>query len=540
MIIKKIAFGNTNEAFIEKRLENRVNIIFSNENNKGKTLLIQGLLYSIGNEPIFPSGFNYLDCYFFSQIEINGIEFKFLRKNKTTIIKSSEGIRITESLSELKYFINKNVFELPSIIKDGQDKIVDLYLFYQLFFIGQDKRDTSKIVNSGQYNKNDFLSMLSSLNGTKQIFLSEDDIEEVRKKIKNYKTEIKVLDKKMKFINDHPEIAENSLASSDQENFNKYNGILTELTKTISSYRNQRNRETNRKLKLQALLTELSSLNQKIEVGKVKCAECGSDKIIYTNGDVSFEISNNVIKNDIINSINEQIIEKSEIINELTDSIRLEEERQNKLLNEISPKMRNILAFSNEIIDAAKYDVQKIKLTREIDALESELEHKAEIDSETKKKNANMINTISSNLESYFSTIDPDGNHKIDKLFTKNDENFSGSEAQIFYFSKLMALNNYFKHQFPIIVDSYRSGELSTTKEIKMIDIYKSANKQIILTSTLKAAEYNRPNYSEYEGINIIDYSSHRNSKILSSDFVEEFSDILKEFNIYESNLEKN
>ncbi len=244
LIIKKIAFGNTKEAFIEKRLENKVNIIFSNENNKGKTLLIQGLLYSIGNEPIFPIGFNYLDCFFFSQIEINGVEFKFLRKNKTTIIKSSQGIRITESLSELKYYINKNVFELPSIIKDGQDKIVDLYLFYQLFFIGQDKRDTSKIINSGQYNKNDFLSMLSSLNGTNQIFLSEDDIEEVRKKIKNYKTEIKVLDKKMKIINEHPEIAENSLASSDQENYNKYNEILTELTKTISSYRNQRNRDT--------------------------------------------------------------------------------------------------------------------------------------------------------------------------------------------------------------------------------------------------------------------------------------------------------
>jgi len=300
------------------------------------------------------------------------------------------------------------------------------------------------------------------------------------------------------------------------------------------------NRETNRKLKLQALLTELSSLNQKIEVGKVKCAECGSDKIIYTNGDVSFEISNTVVKNEIINSINEQIKEKSEIINELTVSIELEEERQSSLLNEIPPKMRNILAFSNEIIDAAQYDIQKIKLIREIAALERELEHKADIDSETKKKNANMINTISGNLESYFNTIDPDGNHKIDKLFTKNDENFSGSEAQIFYFSKLMALNNYFKHQFPIIVDSYRSGELSTNKEIKMIDIYKSANKQIILTSTLKAAEYNRPNYSEYEGINIIDYSSHRNSKILTFDFVEEFLGILKEFNIYESNLEKN
>src|SRR5690554_1799038 len=136
--IKKIAFGNIQEAYIEKRLNEKVNIIFSNDNNKGKTLLIQGLLFSMGNEPIFPSGFNYLDYYFYSKINVSGQDFEFLRKNKTTIVKGNSEIRITESLSELKYFINKNVFELPSIIKNGQDKLVDLYLFYQLFFIGQD------------------------------------------------------------------------------------------------------------------------------------------------------------------------------------------------------------------------------------------------------------------------------------------------------------------------------------------------------------------------------------------------------------------
>lgn len=39
MLIKKIAFGNLEEAFIEKRLTDGVNIIYSDENNKGKTLL---------------------------------------------------------------------------------------------------------------------------------------------------------------------------------------------------------------------------------------------------------------------------------------------------------------------------------------------------------------------------------------------------------------------------------------------------------------------------------------------------------------------
>lgn len=378
MIIKKIAFGNSHEAFIEQRLTEQVNIIFSNDNNKGKTLLIQGLLFSLGNEPIFPSGFNFHNYYFYSKIEVNNKKYEFLRKNKTTIIKEKSSIRITESLSELKYFINKNIFELPSIEKNGEDKIVDLYLFYQLFFVGQDKRDTSKIVHSGQYNKNDFLSMLASINGTKQTFLSDDDIELVRKKIKGLKSENQILNKKMKFVKDNPEIAEHSLASADQENFEKYTKSLSELTKTIAKYRNQRARETNRKLKLESLLTELNSLNQKIEVGKVKCAECGSDKIIYTNGDVSFEVSNSEVKSNIVSSIKEQVKEKSEIINELIDSIRIEEEKQTELMKVISPRMRDIIAFSGEILSAEEYNLRKIKLSRDITNLQDELKQKSE------------------------------------------------------------------------------------------------------------------------------------------------------------------
>ena len=79
MIIKKVAFGNYEEAFIEENFENKVNIIFSNDNNKGKTLLIQGLMFSLGNVPIFPSGFDHNNYYFYSMVDIGGKSFEFLR-----------------------------------------------------------------------------------------------------------------------------------------------------------------------------------------------------------------------------------------------------------------------------------------------------------------------------------------------------------------------------------------------------------------------------------------------------------------------------
>jgi len=43
VIIRKFAFGNSKAAFVEKRLGAEVNIIFSDDNNKGKTLVLQGI-----------------------------------------------------------------------------------------------------------------------------------------------------------------------------------------------------------------------------------------------------------------------------------------------------------------------------------------------------------------------------------------------------------------------------------------------------------------------------------------------------------------
>ena len=44
MKIRKVAVGNAAEAFIEGNFTNGVNIISSDDNNKGKTIVIQSLL----------------------------------------------------------------------------------------------------------------------------------------------------------------------------------------------------------------------------------------------------------------------------------------------------------------------------------------------------------------------------------------------------------------------------------------------------------------------------------------------------------------
>ncbi|CYZ49537.1 cytoplasmic protein [Streptococcus suis] len=135
MLVKKIAFGNLEEAFIEEGLTDGVNIIFSDDNNKGKTLLFQAFMYSIGNTPIFPGNFKKEDYYFYSMINCAGVDYEFLRKKDTFLVIFLQEFHIFETLSELKYFLKQQkIFDIPVIEKNGREKVADLELFYELFF----------------------------------------------------------------------------------------------------------------------------------------------------------------------------------------------------------------------------------------------------------------------------------------------------------------------------------------------------------------------------------------------------------------------
>lgn len=135
---------------------------------------------------------------------------------------------------------------------------------------------------------------------------------------------------------------------------------------------------------------------------------------------------------------------------------------------------------------------------------------------------------IVTKMNTLYKEIDPSGKLIFDDLFTKKDATYSGSDGQVYYFCRLISLNNLLKHSYPIINDSFREGEISTGKEELMIKHFKTLNKQVLLSATLKNQEYIDNKYENLPDINAIDYSINNDSKILDSKYIDEFIILLK------------
>jgi len=534
MVIKKMGFGNSKKAFIENNINDGVNIIFSDDNNKGKTLVIQGIMYALGNEPIFPCGFPFEQYYFYTELEINGKKLEFLRHNNSVAINYESNMYLFDNITEMKYFLkSENIIDLPLIVKDTHETVADLSLFYEMFFIGQDKRNPSNIINYGYNKKQDFINMLCSMNGYPLIDIQEDT-KEIEEKIIKVKAELSTTKKLLKLLKINPRLSSYIDKFSDDLSITELRDRMKKIHGDIGAYKKKRTAEINRKTRLEVLIDELNSLNRNIERGKIICADCGSDRIVYTNRDLSFDVSNSYVRQKVLRSINFQISQKEEIINEYSRTIHKEQDKLKTLLKDIPEDIQEILLYSEEILSSIEYDNKLNALNEELRSLMQANNSISENSKEARKKYIEMKNSIVERMNLFYSKVDPKGTLDFDDLFTKKNVTYSGSEEQEYYYCRLLALNDYFQHEFPIIIDCFRSGELSTQKEEIMIQTFQKTGKQVILTSTLKKEEYNSHKYDKYDGVNVIDYSVNEDSKILQESYAQLMQEILSVFGVSE------
>ena len=534
MIIKSSAFGNFEEAFIEERFENKTNIIFSNDNNRGKTLLMQGLMHSLGYDSIFPSGFNYKGYYFYSKFEFGEKEYEIIRKGNSVLLLESENLNVFNSISEFKHFFDNNIYKLPRIEKDGDIKPVDLSMFYELFFLGQDNRNTSNLIVKGRNNKQDFKSMVYSMLGVSITSEQKYDIEELKEQKKAIDQKIKTEKKKISILKKNPEIASFISSTANNMDFKKTSKQLAESHKNIAELRKQRNREENRKIKLENLIIELKSLNRSLNEGKVKCSNCGSNKVIFANKDFEFDVSNSLVRNNILKSIRENITVKGEIVDELNNEIIKEQGLINRLLNSTTPDENNYILFKDEILDSKEVDELVATLQKQVDDIEKLIKNNETKIISNKEQQKYILDSILYEMEKLYRKVDLEGLLSFEDLFTKTGVTYSGSEGQEYYFCKLLALSNFLSHQFPIIIDSFREGELSSKKENLMLEELLKLEKQVILTSTLKDEEYDSDKYLKLKNANVLDYSEIEDSKILNPSYVKPFINLLERFGIKE------
>ncbi len=532
MILKKVALGNAEEAFIEERFSNGLNIFYSNDNNKGKTIIVQSIMYSIGNTPVFPTSLNISKYYFYSMFEHQGRILEFLRHGNSILVKESEQISVFDTITDFKIYFNESIYRLPRFVKDGKLVISDLGLFYQTFYLPQDKRNTSSIINGGQYNKTDFIAMLKSLINPSFTNIDSTEIERIKSKKKELIQKIAVISGRISFLKANPLIAKQVLQSANNIDFQEQSTNLQIINQQISEYSVKRNRENNRLFKLENLLNELNSLNRNIEIGKIKCADCGSEKIVYSNGDFTFEVSNDFVRKEIITSIQKQIDNKRDSIQEYSNQISELQKQLQEKLRTIPVEVTDIIISRDAILNENENEKSLVELSNALNECVRQLDQHANLEKTTYENVNTVINSIIKMMQDYYSQIDEVDNSNIDGLFTKNNVNFSGSEEQIFYFSKLVSLAKNIDLDFPIIVDCFRDGEISTEKEEVMVEEFKKLKKQVLLTATLKAQEYTAAKYAKADSINAVDYSSVQPNKLLQNDKIEDFLKLIKTFNL--------
>ncbi|EGP9122970.1 hypothetical protein I0526_002881, partial [Listeria monocytogenes] len=334
-----IAVGNAQEAYIEKRINKNLNVISSDDNNKGKTIIIQSLMYCLGNEPVFPSTFKFKEYYYIIQFEHEKTLYTLSRKKDTFVLYVEGSILIFDNVSELKRYWTKNIFPLPQIIKNNIKKIVDPQLFNQIFFVGQDKKDSSNIANKGYYSKKDFYNMLYAYAGIAEKGLTAEELSSEKVKLKNLKEEKKTLLKKHKILNSKKEPIKYISKHSDQKDFEEKIKQINKIKDSLVELKNLRKRTMNRRVKYEVTLKELRSLNRNISTGELQCLDCNSSHIGYISSsdkNFTFDVSTTEVRGQIIDSIKEKIASYTEELDKQTSEINLYQLQIQNLLDDES------------------------------------------------------------------------------------------------------------------------------------------------------------------------------------------------------------
>lgn len=212
----------------------------------------------------------------------------------------------------------------------------------------------------------------------------------------------------------------------------------------------------------------------------------------------------------------------------LTIEINDYQQELKSVLSEEEVSIESLLMYKSDLVEAADADSKIIKIDNEIIKIERIITTNENSSRNNLEEKELLYSKIVDQMNEFYKQIDPQGNLIFTNLFSKRQSVYSGVEETEFYLSKLYALRSIFKHDFPIIMDYFRDGELSSNKEERVIELFSKFDNQVIFTATLKEQEKGK--YNNLANINHIDYMSHTPSKILSIKYKEAFLEEIKKF----------
>jgi len=180
-----------------------------------------------------------------------------------------------------------------------------------------------------------------------------------------------------------------------------------------------------------------------------------------------------------------------------------------------------LLIMSQELTDTKDADVRLEEIGKNLSDLKEKLETKDAISKDLVNQQQQLLVDIVEKMNAFYKYVDIQGKDEYEDIFTIKGKTYSGSEATEFHMAKMYAFQKILKHDYPIVIDSFRAEDLSTDREERALAMFKQIKNQIILTTTLKKEEENK--YCNKPEINNIDFSDHTTNKMLSDKYVAEF-----------------
>ena len=406
-------------------------------------------------------------------------------------------------------------------------------LFSQMFFIGQDGKDTSKIFNAGFYNKDDFREMVCSFAEEGETEISPDELQNLKSQVAKLEAERRDQLALSEFYKTSTPAKEYLSRIQDQEAFRDRVRKLETITEQISNIRKIRNRLATKKSLWSGTLKELRSLNRSIDVGELRCMECDSSHIAYKGkGKItySFDVSTPEMRSQIITSIEERIVAYNEEIEKCDFEINSLQEHIEEVMRYEDVTVENILAYKNSFSDAGVIEEKIAQLNAQIKEIKEKIESGTQQTVDSKQAGNDFYKSVIKRMNEIKHLIDTESDKDYEDIFTKRGSVVSGSEETVYYISRLISVAELSRHECPIIMDSFRAEDLSTDKEERVLNILEVMKCQCILTTTLKAEENEK--YTKMEGINAIDYTMHKSNKILNDSYYSAFSQLLAKMGI--------
>lgn len=532
--VKAAYIGNGNESFIERNFTDGINVIYSTDNNRGKTVLMQGIMFALGAVPTFPSGFQYREYIYIADLEVDGKLISILRNKNTFAVLADNKLHTFESENSFSKYWSRNIRPLPNIVKNGRSTFVGLELYTQLAFIPQDDKSSAKVM-SGRFNKDDFAKMLYALMGYDGHSLDTESEETLKRKRDELRGRLKTLKKQAVALSERGTPLSIVSATVDARDMEELIADLDKTREEVTSIKKKRSRLLDRLTKCQITLDELNSFKIETKEGCIFCLECGSDRIGYRMADseVTFDVTSSEMRTRIIESLGERIDVTKNEIDSLDQQLRKAQQNLATLLdrdNEIS--LADLVACKDDYINSKEVDSEIQIVLQNLEETESALKSKRTLTSDLRERQREFSDELVSKMNyarRYISGNDQ--TTPYESLFSTKANVFSGSDETIYFAARDYALATVINHGMPLLIDSFRGEDLSTSRENRMLELYSRLQNQMILTTTVKKEE-GREKYEADSRLNAIDYSQHKSEKILSKVYNIDFAAKANEFGI--------